>query len=117
MNSYNVISENADTDLLEHVLVQFTATGVALAAANTDIHKVAGTNIHPVEAGKAAAVALRLAFGLNYVTVGSNTAIAPGDELELAANGQVVKYNAGTKIGIARDGSVAAGSIIRARLY
>lgn len=117
MNSYNVISENADVTLAEHVLVVFTATGVTLAAANSSIQKVAGTNLHPTDAGKASAIALRVAFGLHYVTVANNTPIAAGDELDLAANGQVVKAAGGTKIGIAREPSSVAGSIIRARLY
>ena len=117
MNSYNVISENADAALNEHVLVVFTATGVDLAVAASPINKVAGTNLHPVAVGKAAAVALRQAFGLHYVTVGDATAIAAGDELELGAAGKVVKYAAGTKIGIAREPSGGIDSIIRARLY
>jgi hypothetical protein len=117
VNSYNVISENADVDMAEHVGVVFTATGVTPWAANSVLNKVAGTNIHPAKAGKAAGVALRHAFGLHYVTVADATAIAAGDELDLAANGQVVKAAGGTKVGIAREPSTEAGSIIRARLY
>jgi hypothetical protein len=117
LNSYNVISENADVNLPEHVLVEFTATGVKLATAASAKDKVAGTNLQPADAGKAASVALRLAFGLHYVTVGSATAIAAGDELDLAAAGKVVKAAGGTKIGIAREPSAEADSIIRARLY
>src|SRR5882724_2054116 len=109
MNSYNVISENADVNMAEHVLVVFTATGVTLAAANSTVNKVAGTSLHPVDAGKPAAVALRAAFGLHYVTVGSATVIAAGDELDLAANGQVVKAAGGTIIGIAREPSTESG--------
>jgi hypothetical protein len=117
MNSYNVISENADVAMNEHVLVEFTPTGVKLATAATDFNLVAGTNHHPVDANKAAAVLLRAAFGLHYVTVGSATAIASGDELDLAADGKVVKAAGGTKIGVAREPSGGVDSIIRARLY
>src|SRR4051812_31021562 len=114
MNSQNVISENADADISAHILVKFSATGVAIAG-TTDA--VCGTNLNDVLSGKAASVALRKAFGLHYVTVGSNTAIAAGDELDQAANGKVVKAAGGTKIGIAREPSTASGSQIRAYLY
>lgn len=114
MNSYNVISENADSDITAHILVKFTATGVAIAG---DTDAVCGTVLNDVLSGKAAAVALRKAFGLHYVTVGSATAIAAGDELDQAANGKVVKAAGGTKIGIAREASGGSGSIINAYLY
>lgn len=114
MNSYNVISENADTDITAHILVKFTATGVAIAGTGDN---VCGTNLNDVLLGKAASVALRKAFGLHYVTVGNATAIAAGDELEQLAAGKVGKFAAGTKIGIAREPSTASGSIIRAYLY
>jgi hypothetical protein len=114
MNSYNVISENSDTDLIAHRLVKFTATGVAYSGTSGAVH---GTVMNDSLLGTLAAVALRKAFGLHFVTVADATAIAAGDELEQAANGQVVKFAAGTKIGMAREPSTEAGSIIRAYLY
>lgn len=114
MNSYNVISENSDTDLTAHRLVKFTATGVAYCGTGD---RACGTVLNDSLLGKAAAVALRKNYGLHYVTVGSATAVVAGDELEQAANGQVVKFSAGTKIGVARDASTVSGSIIRAYLY
>jgi hypothetical protein len=114
MNSYNVISENSDTDLIAHRLVRFTATGVAYAGTGDN---AIGTVLNDSLMGKAAAVALRKNFGLHYVTVVDATTITAGDELDQAATGQVVLAAGGVKVGIAREPSTEAGSIIRAYLY
>ncbi len=114
MNANNVISENSDTALTAHLLVKFTATGVALAGTGD---RACGTVLNDTLIGQPAAIALRKAFGIHFVTVGNATAILAGDELEQLANGQVGKFVAGTKIGVAREPSSASGSIIRAYLY
>lgn len=114
MNSNNVISENSDVALTAHLLVKFTATGVDKTGVSD---RACGTVLNDTLIGQAAAIALRKAFGLHYVTTGSATAITAGDELEQGALGTVVKFAAGTKIGVAREPSSATGSIIRAYLY
>jgi hypothetical protein len=114
MNSYNVISENSDTDLIAHRLVKFTATGVAYAGVTDD---PVGTVLNDTLLGTSAAIALKKAFGLNFVTVADATAIVAGDQLDQAANGQVTKHVSGQVVGVAREPSTEAGSIIRAYLY
>jgi hypothetical protein len=114
MNSYNVISENSDTDLTAHRLVKFTATGVAYAGVTDN---PVGTTLNDTLLGKEAGVALKKNFGIHFVTVADATAIVAGDELELAANGQVIKASSGRRVGVAREPSTEAGSIIRAYLY
>jgi hypothetical protein len=114
MNSYNVISENSDTALIAHRLVKFSATGVGYAGTTGASH---GTTLNDSLIGTPAGVALRKNFGIHFVTVVDATAIAAGDELDQAADGQVVKHAAGVIVGIAREPSTEAGSIIRAYLY
>lgn len=114
MNSYNVISENSDTDLSAHLLVKFTATGVAKAGAS-DV--AIGTTLNDTLQDKAAAVALRKSYGLHQVTLGNNTAVAKGDELDQGSNGTVVKAVGGTKVGVARQAATGTGARIDAYLY
>ena len=114
MNSYNVISENSDVDLSAHLLVKFTATGVDKAGA-TDV--AIGTVLNDTKAGKAAAVALRKSYGLHDVTLGNNTAVAVGDELDQYAGGTVIKAAGGKKAGVARQAATGTGAIIEAYLY
>jgi hypothetical protein len=117
MNANNVISENSDTDLIAHRLVKFSPTGVGYSVAADAAKTCAGSVLNDTLSGTPAAVALKKSFGLHFVTVIDATAIVAGDELDLAAAGQVVKHAAGTIIGVAREPSVEAGSIIRAYLY
>jgi hypothetical protein len=114
MNSSNVISENSDVALTAHLLVKFTATGVDKCGTGD---RACGTVLNDTLINTPAAVALRKNFGIHYVTTGSATAIVAGDELEQGALGTVVKFSAGTKIGVAREPASATGSIIRAYLY
>lgn len=114
MNSYNVISENSDIALSAHRLVKFTSTGVTLCGADGD---AIGTTLNDTAINTAAAIALRKCYGLHYVTVGSGTDIAAGDELDQAADGKVVKAAGGKIVGVAREANTEAGGIINAYLY
>jgi predicted RecA/RadA family phage recombinase len=117
MNTGHVVSAVAAEDLSgkEFALVKLTSTGVAVAGASD---KIIGTVIRGAAAGHAVAVFL-VKNGLQFVTVGNNTAIAVGEELEQAANGTVVKKTTGTAVGVAWEAAPANANTgkIRAILY
>ena len=108
-NFHTVVSAIAASDLSgkEGVLLKLTATGVTAAGAS-DV--VIGTLIRGAVAGQAVAVFLSRANGLSFVQVGNDTAIAIGDPLEQAANGQVVKRSTGTIVGYAWEAAPANSS-------
>lgn len=73
-----------------------------------------GTVLQDVEQGGPADIHLFNAGGVHYVTAGSDVAVAPGNALELAANGTVVKKNANGQVATATEASVGAGTIFNA---
>ncbi len=119
MNYNNVISLPAAANSLlagkEHVAVKLTATGVDIAGA-TD--RVIGTLVRGAAAGSAVDVFLK-SEGTRFVRIGNATAIAVGDELEQAADGQFVKKTSGTPAALAIEAAPAnsnGGGMIRAIL-
>jgi len=110
MSNFNtVVSAIAASDLSgkEGVLLKLTSTGVDVAGAS-DV--VIGSLIRGAVAGAAVAVFLSHANGLAFVQVGNDTAIAIGDALDQAANGQVVKHTTGTVVGYAWEAAPAGSS-------
>ena len=110
MSNFNtVVSAIAASDLSgkEGVLLKLTSTGVDVAGA-TDA--VIGTLTRGAVAGAAVAVFLSHANGLTYRQVGNDTAIAIGDSLDQAANGQVVKHTTGTIVAYAWEAAPAGSS-------
>lgn len=62
------------------------------------------------------------AIGIHYATVGNDTALATGNEIEGAADGKVVKKTTGTAIGVVvdlnpNDGAPADGDLVRVVYY
>lgn len=110
MSNFNtVVSAIAASDLSgkEGVLLKLTATGVTTAGAS-DV--VIGTLTRGAEAGYAVAVFLNRANGLAFAQVGNDTAIAIGDALAQAANGQVVKHTTGAIVGYAWEAAPAGST-------
>ena len=102
MNTEPVVSLHVAADLsaYSHVAVKLTSTGINLASAGD---RVIGTmirgnavaaNTGDAVIGRSAAVYLSAGHGLNFVTVGTNNAIACGDELELWSSGRYAKRGA-----------------------
>lgn len=118
MNYNSVVSNVAAADLSgkEHLRVKLTSTGLAVAA-GTDA--AIGTLVRGGAAGKGVDVFLNAGFGLHYVKIGNTTAIAIGDELEAADDGEVVKRTTGVAIGQAWEAASADSNdgFIRALLY
>jgi hypothetical protein len=118
MNISLVVSNIAASDLrgLEHIAVKLTSTGIDIAGA-TD--RIIGTLLRGAAQGFAVDVYLANANGLHYVTLGSNTAVSPGDELEQIAGGKFQKKGTGTAVAVAWEpsGSNPSGGIIRAVIY
>jgi hypothetical protein len=117
MNYNNVVSLPAAVNLggQEHTAVKLTATGVDIAGA---ADRVIGTVIRGAAAGSAVDVFLK-SEGFRFVRIGNATAIAVGDELEQAANGQFVKKTTGTAAALAIEAAPASsngGGMIRAIL-
>lgn len=118
MNSYNVQSFIAATDLTAHTTVKIDATGKAAAAGVGGAgDKAIGSVLQDAKAGKACDVALFGSYPTHDLTVGNATAVVPGDEIEFLAAGKVGKFAAGTKVGVALQGSIEAGSIIEVLTY
>lgn len=102
MNTEPVVSLHVAADLsaYSHVAVKLTSTGINLASAGD---RVIGTmvrgnavaaNTGDTVIGRSAAVFLSAGHGLNFITVGTNDAIACADELELWSSGRYAKRGA-----------------------
>jgi hypothetical protein len=115
MNSNNVQSRIAATDLSAFTLVMLDATGKAAVAGATD--RWIGSVLQDAKAGKAVDLALRNGYPCHDLITGNATAIVPGDEVEQLAAGKIGKFAAGTKVGVAIQGSVEAGSQIEVMVY
>lgn len=56
-------------------------------------------------------------FGIHFATMGSDTDIAVGDEIEAAADGKIVKLATGPAIGVALEAGSDTGDVIRVKYY
>jgi hypothetical protein len=123
MNTEPVVNLPAGEALAghEHKLVTIDSDGVKRASTST---RVIGTLLRAPDpnddgsstVGKAAAVQLANANGLHFATIGNNTTIAMGDDLERGSTaGTLVKQTTGKAVAIALDASGAnpSGGIIR----
>lgn len=124
MNTSTVVSLPVSADLSsskEYLLVKLTSTGVAVAAAGD---KVIGTLIRGNDmpangqsaVGMACDVFLTGGNGFHFATVGNDTAIAMGDDLEIdSTDGRLVKQTTGRAVAIALDSCPATndGAVIR----
>lgn len=103
MNFNNVVSGIAATDLSgqEYKAVKLTSGGLALASAGD---RVIGVLVTGAVAGKAVDVFLK-GTGLHEVVIGSDTAIASGDLLDLGSTaGTFVEHaGQGTPVAVAWD--------------
>jgi hypothetical protein len=109
MNFNNVVSGIAASDLSgqEYKAVKLTSAGIDLAGAtDTPI----GVLVTGAAAGKAVDVFLKRG-GLHEVVLGSDTAVASGDLLDLHAGGTFVEHaNGGTPAAIAWDAAPAGST-------
>jgi hypothetical protein len=108
MNFSNVVSGIAASNLggQEYKAVKITSAGIALAGA-TDTS--VGVLVTGAAAGKAVDVFLKRS-GLHEIVLGSDAAIASGDELQQAADGAFVKKTTGIAAAIAWDAAPAGSS-------
>lgn len=110
MNTNNIISGIAAEDLSgkEWLGVKLTASGLAIAGA---ADRVIGIIVRAViGVGKAVDIFLTRSQGLHFITVGNNTAIGIGDELEQAALGTYVKKFARSILAEADDDIVTSAA-------
>jgi hypothetical protein len=132
MNYNGVQTFIASVALSAHQIVKFTTyTGLsrgqqqltnALAVTPTgaaDVMGAAGggaigTVLQDVEQGGPADIHLFNAGGVHYVTASSDTAIAPGNSLELTDNGTVQLKAQNASVAAATEASVGAGTIFNA---
>lgn len=102
------------TDLAPYRLVKLGATGAAYAAPGDS---PVGTLL-PGDPGDELYSAIHgLEFGVHFATMGSNTDIAVGDEVQLAADGKVVKLASGPALGVALEAGSDTDDVIRVRYY
>lgn len=110
MNFNNVVSGIAASDLSgqEYKAVKITSSGIALASAGD---RVIGVLVTGAVAGKAVDVFLH-GTGLHEVVVGSDTAVASGDLLDLGSTpGTLVKHDSeGTPVAVAWDAAPAGST-------
>lgn len=117
MNLNNVISLPANAALTAYTAVKLLSTGKVDAAGAAD--KVIGVVLQDCDPATKPIADIHLinGTGIMYMNTGSATAIAAGDEVEQAASGKVVKFNSGTKVGVALQPSSAADTTIRVLTY
>ncbi len=109
MNFNNVVSGIAASNLggQEYKAVKITSAGIAIAGA-TDT--AVGVLVTGADAGKAVDVFLKRS-GLHEVVLGSDTAVAAGDLLDLSSGGTFVEHaSGGTPAAIAWDAAPAGSS-------
>lgn len=110
-------------------IISLPNSGTALVAF-TRVRVGAGPVVLPAEAAETAVATvlqdtapngmadLQLIRGTcHYATIGSATAISPGDELEAAPSGRLVKKADGAAIAVALQAASAAGHVIRVVYY
>lgn len=132
MNHNGVQTFVAAVALSAHQIVKFTTyTGLsrgqqlltnALAVTPTaasdvmgaDQNGAIGTVLQDVEQGGPADIHLFNAGGVHYVVAGTDTAVAPGNQLELGANGTVAKKAANPSVAAATETAAGAGTIFNA---
>lgn len=111
MNINPIISLPAGAALVASRRVKVDNAGAVVYAGAAD--RAIGTTLQDYASGTAADIHLVSGGGLHFATIGSNTAVAKGDALEAAADGQLVKQNLGKVVAVALEGSSSTGSIIR----
>ena len=115
MNQNNVISlPNSGTALTASTRVKVGAGPIVLPAEAAD-HAIA-TVLHDTAADGMADLQL-IQGTCHFATIGSSAAIAPGDELETAAAGRLVKKAEGTPVAVALQPASAPGHIIEVIYY
>lgn len=102
------------TDLEPYRRAKVTSTGAAYAGSG---ESAVGTLL-PGDPGDDLYSAVQdLTFGVHFATMGSNTDIAVGDEVQAAADGKIVKLSAGPAVGVALEAGSDDGDIIRVKYY
>jgi hypothetical protein len=101
-------------DLAPYRRAKITATGAAYAGSG----EAAVGTLLPGDPGDEEQSAVQdLTFGVHFATMGSNTDIAIGDEVEAAADGKIVKLSAGPAVGVALEAGVDENDVIRVKYY
>lgn len=111
---FSIPAKEVDTPTFRRITM--TATGGDLAGVSD---KALGTSVSGYNdpGGDTSLAVQDLSFGIHFATMGSNTDIAVGDEIEAAADGKVVKLSAGPAVGVALEAGSDTGDIIRVKYY